>query len=410
MSLLVSSPRMPEPSRPTRGLAELAVRLGANLQPGQILSLASEPGKEQLARAVAEVAYERGAKFVDLTVFDYHLKRARAVHSDPELLDYVPPWYGERLLALGDHRCALVYLAGPAAPNVMDGVSPELLGKDMLPHVRESSKVVNDRTTNWTAVPCPTPGWAELVYPDLEPAAALARLWQEIGSVCRLDLDDPIAAWVQRLDALEAVAEKLTALQLDSLRFEGPGTNLTVGLFASSRWKCARLSTIDGIVHAPNLPTEEVFTTPDPARVQGIVRSTKPLVISGAVITGLTVRFEAGRAVAIDADEGATILRTLTERDDGAACLGEVALVDNESRIGQLGTVFYDTLLDENAASHIALGHGLDFAVEDPEECERVNSSELHIDFMIGSDEVSVTGVKGDGDEVALLRGGTWQV
>jgi aminopeptidase len=393
-----------------RGLAELAVVLGANLQPGQILCLSSEPGKEQVARAVAEVAYQRGAKFVDLNVFDYYFKRARAVHSDPELLDYVPPWYGERLLSVGDHRCALVHLAGPAAPNIMDGVSPELVGKDMLPHIRESSQVVNEQTTNWTAVPCPTAGWAELVYPQLEPLAALERLWEEIGYVCRLDVDDPIAAWMQRLQTLKAVADRLSALQLDALRFHGPGTDLRVGLFASSRWKCAQLTTVDGIAHAPNLPTEEVFTTPDPARVEGVVTSTKPLFQSGAVITGLKVRFEAGTAVAIDADEGAGILRTLGERDEGALRLGEVALVDNESRIGKLGTVFYDTLLDENAASHIALGHGLDFAVDDPEDRERVNSSQLHIDFMIGSDQVSVTGITGAGDEVPLLRGGSWQI
>ena len=349
--------------------------LGANLQPGQILCLSSEPGKEQVARAVAEVAYRRGAKFVDLNVFDYYLKRARALHADPEALDYVPPWYGERLLSLGDHRCALVYLAGPAAPHIMDGVSPELVGKDMLPHIRESSQVVNERTTNWTAVPCPTAGWAELVYPQLDSEAALERLWEEIGYVCRLDLDDPITAWAQRLDKLEAVADKLSDLQLDALRFHGPGTDLRVGLFRSSRWKCARLTTVDGIAHSPNLPTEEVFTTPDPTRVEGVVTSTKPLFQSGAVITGLRVRFEGGRAVAIDADEGAGILRTLGERDDGAQRLGEVALVDSESRIGRLGTVFYDTLLDENAASHIALGHGLDFAVDDPADRERVNSS-----------------------------------
>jgi aminopeptidase len=374
-------------TKAVQGLAELAVVLGANLQPGQILCLSSEPGKEQVARAVADVAYRRGAKFVDLNVFDYYFKRARALHSDPELLDYVPPWYGERLLSIGDHRCALVYLAGPAAPNIMDGVSPELVGKDMLPHIRESSQVVNERTTNWTAVPCPTAGWAELVYPELDPGAALERLWEEIGYVCRLDLDDPIAAWTQRLDRLEAVAEKLSALQLDALRFQGPGTDLRVGLFASSRWKCARLTTVDGIAHSPNLPTEEVFTTPDPARVEGVVTSTKPLFQSGAVITGLRVRFEGG-----------------------AQRLGEVALVDNESRIGQLGTVFYDTLLDENAASHIALGHGLDFAIDDPADRERVNASQLHIDFMIGSDEVSVTGITGAGGEVPLLRGGSWQI
>jgi aminopeptidase len=401
---------MTDTSPAVHRLAELAVRLGANLQPGQILSIASEPGKEQVARAVAEVAYQGGAKFVDLNVFDYHLKRARALHSDPAMLEYVPPWYGQRLLALGDHRAALVYLAGPAAPNIMDGVSPELVGRDMLPHIRESSEIVNDRTTNWTAVPCPNAAWAELVYPEVEPSAALGRLWEEVGYVCRLDLEDPIAGWSRRLDTLEAVADRLSGLGLDALRFEGPGTDLTIGLFASSRWKCARLTTVGGISHAPNLPSEEVFTTPDPGRVEGVVRSTKPLFQSGAVITGLTVRFEAGRAVAIDAEEGAGILRTLGERDEGALRLGEVALVDNESRIGRVGTVFYDTLLDENAASHIALGQGLAFSVDEAGDRERLNTSQIHVDFMIGGNDVTVTGATGNGAQVPLLRDGEWQI
>ncbi len=395
---------------PVRGLAELAVRLGANLQPGQILSIASEPGKEELARAVAEVAYERGAKFVDLSVFDYHLKRARALHADPETLDYVPPWYGQRELALGDLRGAIVALTGTVAPHLMEGVDPELLGKDILPRVKESIEILNNRTTNWTVVPSATPGWAELVHPELDPDEALARLWEEIGYVCRLDEDDPVAAWAQRMEQLEAVADRLNGLELDAVRFEGPGTDLSIGLIRSSRWLCARISTVDGIVHAPNIPTEEVFTTPDPERVDGEVSSTKPLFVSGALVTGLRVRFEGGRAVEIDADQGEAVLRTLSEHDPGAARLGEVALVDRDSRIGQLGTVFFDTLLDENAASHIALGQGFDFAIDDQADRRHVNKSDLHIDFMIGSNSVSVAGVRGDGTEVPLLRDGVWQV
>jgi aminopeptidase len=395
---------------PVRGLAELAVALGANLQPGQILSISSEPGKEDLARAIAEVAYERGAKFVDVSVFDYHLKRARALHADPETLDYVPPWYGQRMLALGELRCANVALTGTVAPHLMDGVDPELLGQDILPRVRESIEVLNNRTTNWTAVPSPTQGWAELVHPELDPPEALARLWEEIAHVCRLNEDDPVAAWTQRLDRLETVAEKLTALGLDTVRFEGPGTDLSIGLCASSHWVAARLSTVDGIVHAPNIPSEEVFTTPDPERVEGMVSSTKPLFVSGALVTGLRVRFEGGRAVEIDADHGGAVLRTLSEHDPGAARLGELALVDRDSRIGRLGTVFFDTLLDENAASHIALGQGLDFAIDDDADRRRVNKSDLHIDFMIGGDSVSVTGRRGDGTEMLLLRDGAWQV
>jgi aminopeptidase len=211
------------------------------------------------------------------------------------------------------------------------------------------------------------------------------------------------------MDGLVGIAGKLDSLSLDALRFEGPGTELTVGVLPSSRWQCARLETVDGIVHAPNVPTEEVFTTPDPDRVDGYVRSTKPLFVSGAMVSGLRVRFERGRAVEIEADQGADTLRALTRRDDGAARLGEVALVDGKSRVGSLETVFFDTLLDENAASHIAFGEGLDFAVGEDEKA-RINRSELHIDFMIGSRDVAVTGVEPGGGEVPLLRGGVWQI
>jgi aminopeptidase len=391
-------------------LAELLIALGANVQPGQIVGVFSEPGKEPLARSVAEAAYRRGAKFVDLLVFDVHVKHARLRHAAPDTLEFVPPWYGDRMLALGRERAAVVTLTGPVAPHLMDDVDPALLGKDMLPQLKETMQVLEERTVNWTIGACPTVGWARVVYPDLEPGAALSRLWEEVGYACRLDHADPVGAWRKRLDKLDSVAGRLDALGLRSLHFAGPGTDLTVALLPSSRWESARMSTADGIEHAPNLPTEEVFTTPDPERVDGYVTSTKPLFVSGGLVNGLRVRFEAGRAVEIDADRGAETMRALTARDPGAARLGEVALVDRESRVGTLGTVFYDTLLDENSASHIALGHGLDLAVRDEADVQRINRSQLHIDFMIGGDQVAVTGTDGSGQSVPLLRDGAWQI
>jgi aminopeptidase len=394
----------------TSALAELAVRLGANVQPGQIVALSSEPGKEELARPIAEAAYAAGAKFVDLTVFDVYLKRARALHADRETLGFVPPWVGERVLALGDQRAARISLSGPVAPHALDDVDPELISLDMLPRVRESMTVVNDATTNWTIVPCPTAAWATLVHPRLEPPAALDRLWGEIAHICRLDEPDPIAAWESRLAELKRVSRALDELHLDRIRFEGPGTDLTIGLLPSSHWHAAKFTTLDGIEHQPNIPTEEVFSTPDPERVDGVVRSTKPLFTSGTTVTGLTVRFEGGRAVQLDADQGAEVMRGMIATDDGAARLGEVALVDREGRIGPMETVFFDTLLDENAASHIALGQGYQLAVGDPTDIARVNASAVHTDFMIGGNDVSVTGVRPSGEPVPLLRDGSWQI
>jgi aminopeptidase len=391
-------------------LAQLAVRLGANVQPGQIVAISSEPGKEPLARAIAEAAYGAGAKFVDLAVFDPYFKRARALHAAAESLSYVPPWIGERVLELGELRCARIGLSGPSAPRALEGIDPELIALDQLPRVPESMKLVNERTTNWTIVPCPNPAWATLVHPRLEPAAALARLWAEIAHICRLDETDPIAAWTSRLAQLKGAAAKLTELHIDELHFEGPGTDLRIGLLQSSHWIAADFETVDGISSRPNLPTEEVFTTPDPARVSGTVTATKPLFTAGTTISGLVVTFEGGRVVSVEAEEGAGVLRGMIDIDEGAARLGEVALVDREGRIGPLGTVFYDTLLDENAASHIALGHGYLQGVSSEDEHPRINTSKIHTDFMIGGDEVSVTGTLADGREVPLLRDGSWQL
>ncbi len=399
----------PVDARTLARFAELVVRFAANVQPGQIVAIATEPGKAELTRAMADEAYRAGAKFVDVAQFDLHVKRSRILHADAETLDYVPPWYGQRIMALSDVRAARIGLTGPAAPGLLSDLDPRRVARDQLPFLRESSDVVNARTTNWTAVPCPTQPWAELVYPDLAPADALRRLWDQVLHMCRLDEDDPVAAWRERQNVLAGVSERLTALRLRALHFEGPGTDLRVGLLPTSRWMSARFQTIGGIVHMPNLPSEEVFTAPDPARVDGVVASTKPLVVGGSIVRGLRVGFEGGRAVSIEADEGAELLRQYADRDAGACRLGEVALVDRDGRIGPLDTVFYDTLIDENAASHIALGSAYEFTVGEP-DVDAINRSHIHIDFMIGGPDVNVTGVTAAGDRVPILRDGAWQI
>ena len=389
--------------------ADLIVGFAANVQPGQIVAIGTEPGKRPLTRAVADAAYRAGAKFVDVVEFDLYVKRSRILHADEATLDYVPPWYGERLLALGAQRAARIGLTGPAAPGLLSDLDPRRVGRDQLPFLREASAVVNARSTNWTAVPCPTPPWAGLVHPELAPDAALARLWEQVLHVCRVQEDDPVAAWRSRQDVLVGVSERLTERRLDALHFEGPGTDLRVGLLPTSRWLAARFHTIDGIQHMPNLPSEEIFTTPDPARVDGVVRATKPLVVGGTIVRGLHVRFEQGVAVSIDADVGAEVLRQYSRRDEGACRLGEVALVDADGRIGPLDTVFYDTLIDENAASHIALGSAYEFTAGEQDH-PRINRSQIHVDFMIGASDVAVTGLTAEGDRVAVLRGGAWQI
>jgi aminopeptidase len=269
--------------------------------------------------------------------------------------------------------------------------------------------VINAKTTNWCVVPWATEAWATVVHPELEPAAALAKLNEELVYLLRLDEPDAGAAWRERGAQLQEVAARLTELRFDAIRFQGPGTDLTVGLLPTSRFAGGGSTNVDGIRSISNLPTEEVFTAPDPLRADGVVSATKPLDVSGTVVKGLRVRFEAGSVVDIEAEAGADALRARCAKDDGASRLGELALVDREGRIGKSGITYFNTLLDENAASHLALGGAYATSVGEADR-ERINKSMIHVDFMIGSDDVAVTGLRADGAEVPVLRGGSWQV
>jgi len=393
-----------------RRLADLVVGFGANVQPGQLVGVTSYLGKEEITREIASAAYKRGARFVDVLYFDQLLKRERLLRGDPETFGYIPPWMVDRLRYLSDERAARISLSGPQAPHALDDVPADRSGADLLPFLPEVGHVVNLHTTNWSAVPAPTQAWAELVFPDDEPAEAYDRLWGAIAHVCRLDEADPVAVWETRMAELNRAAAVLSERRFDAIHLEGPGTDLTLGLFQSSVWEAAEFETVDGIVHYPNVPTEEVFTTPDPLRVDGHVTATMPLELYGTIIRGLRVEFEGGRVTGIDADENAETLRTAVAKDEGAGRLGELALVDGSGRIGPLQTVFFDTLLDENAASHIALGNGFTYQVADEAERQRVNQSQIHIDFMIGSPELDVDGVTAAGERVPVLRQGAWQV
>jgi aminopeptidase len=391
-------------------LAELAVS-GANVQPGQVVVVNAEHAQADLARAVTAAAYRHGARFVEVIYFDPYVKRARIQLAAADTLSFVPEWLGEALVAHAEGRGARIVLASVTEPHAFDGLDPERAGKDRLPALKENSRIVGERMVNWCVIAAPHPSWATLVYPQLGESEASERLWREIEHVLRLDEADPIGAWTERMAILQEHARTLSGHGFDAMHLVGPGTDLTVGLFRSARWLGGGMETAAGLRHFPNLPTEEVFTTPDPARTEGYVTSTKPLVLTGgAIIRGLRVRFEHGRATEIEADENGAALRHMVEVDDAAARLGELALVDGSGRVGPLGTVFYHTLLDENAASHIALGSGFPFLLEDEGERSRTNLSALHIDFMIGSAELEVTGIGAGGERTPVLRDGAWQL
>ena len=393
----------------TDKLAELAV-FGANVQPGQLVAITSFIGKEDLTRRIAREAYRRGAKYVDVLYFDQWVKRERIALAPDDTLDYIPPWMSQRMFHLSDEHAARISLSGPHAPRALDGLDPARAGRDILPYLPETGEVVNRMTTSWCIVPAPTRSWAEVVYPELEREEAYAALWDAIAHVCRLEADDPDEAWTEQSAVLKANAGRLSEGRFDALHLLGAGTDLTIGLLRSAHWAGGYDVTVDGRRHFPNIPTEEVFTTPDPGRVDGHVSATMPLELSGSVITGIRIEFEGGRAVKIDADRGAEALRAVASRDEGAGRLGEIALVDREGRIGTLETVFLDTLIDENAASHIALGGAYEHPVEDPAERARINRSEIHVDFMIGSPELAVDGITRDGETVPVMRDGAWQI
>jgi len=392
--------------------ADLIVSVGANVQPDQVLAVEALPEAQPLVAAIARRAYEKGARYVDVQYFDGDLKRIRAEGARAGTLDWVPPWLGERIVALGELDAARCVLVPMVPPGLLDGVDPARAGQDRLPTLEETFKTIDDRSIAWTLSPYPTLRWARVVYPGLDPDEALDRLWQDVVHVCRLDEPDPAAAWHERIEQIFQVARRLDALDLDALRFEGPGTDLTVGLLPSSRFakEGGASQTRTGVRHVPNIPTEEVYTTPDPRRTEGLVTATKPLDVAGSLVTGLRVRFEGGRAVEIEADANADALRYRCAVDEGASRLGEVALVDRESRIGRLGRTFFTTLLDENASSHLALGDAYSSPIADPADLLHINASAVHIDFMIGSDDVAVTGTTKGGAQLPIMRGGSWQI
>jgi aminopeptidase len=396
---------------------ELVVRVGVNLQPGQHLLISGLVEHAPMVRALAATAYRAGARYVDVTYSDQRVRRAMLEHAtDDEILTWTPPFLLERIRYLAEHQGALISIAGDPEPDLFADLDPRRVGRARMLELSELQLgQINSRSIAWTIVAFPNEGWAQTVFG----AADVESLWDAVGRAVRLYEQDPVAAWQAHVDRLVARSEALNRRRLDAVRFSGPGTDLTVGLNPTGRWLAARLETTFGVSHVPNLPTEEVFTTPDFRRVEGTVRATKPLHLpnEGVTVRDLEMRFEAGRAVEVDASTGAEVVRTQMATDAGAVMLGEVALVDGSSAVGRTGLVFSNTLFDENATSHIAYGGGLAFAVDgvtgrSPEEQRElgVNYSKIHTDFMIGGPEVNVDGITESGDTLALIRDDVWQL
>ena len=397
--------------------AELAVRIGVNLQPGQRLLVNAPISMAPLVRLIVKHAYQHGARLVEVMWGDEEVMLARYRYAPRDSFDEVSHWPVQAALEYGEAGNPFLQVSAQN-PDLLKGQDPQLVAtaqKSRAQLMAPYTALVTRDALPWSVIGGAEPSWAAKVFPDLPPEEQVARLWEAIFQTCRLDQPDPVAAWQAHTQGLVRRSEYLTQHGYTALHFKSSQTDLRVGLPSGHIWKGGIGTTPSGIRFAPNLPTEEVFTLPHRERVDGVVRTTKPLSVRGMLLQDFTLRFEGGRVVEVSAAEGEDVLRKLIETDEGAARLGEVALVPQSSPIASSGRLFYNTLFDENAASHIALGEAYRFTLAGADELSNEdfaarggNHSLIHVDFMIGSAEMDVAGVRDDGSVEPVMRAGEW--
>ncbi len=398
-------------------LAEVAVRIGVNLRKGQDLVITAPTDALPLVQRIAVHAYKAGAGLVIPLFSDDQITLARYQHAPDESFDRAPDWMFEAMGKAFEGGAARMAIASED-PLLLADIDPDKVARASKAQSiarQPAMKPIVGFEVNWNIVAYPGAAWAKTVYPDLPVAEAQGKLMDAIYDASRLAGDDPVANWEAHTAELKKRVNWLNAQKFDALHYTGPGTDLMLGLAEGHIWKGGASPALNGITCQPNIPTEEVFTCPHAYRVDGRVSATKPLAHQGTVIRDISVRFEAGKIVEASASEGEDVFRDLLKVDDGASRIGEVALVPHSSPISQSGTLFYNTLFDENASCHIALGQSYADTVEGgselaPEELKQkgANQSLIHVDWMMGSDAVDIDGVTKTGERVPVMRSGEW--
>jgi aminopeptidase len=397
--------------------ARLAIQVGLNLQAGQRLVINAPIEATALVRLIATEAYQTGARLVDVQWEDELLRRIRLQHAPRDSLQEYPVWRSRAMEQYAQAGDAQLFISG-SDPDLTQDQDPQAVAtiqRTNWQHMQPLFDLITKHATNWSVIAHPVPDWAAKVLPKTPQEQRQAKLWEAIFDICRLRPADPVAAWNAHNDELLARSAYLNAKQYQGLQFSGPGTNLRLGLPAGHVWQSARFASQAGIPFTANLPSEEIFTLPHRNEAEGVVTSSRPLSYGNTVIDRFHLRFEKGRVVHAVADRGEAVLQELVGTDEGASRLGEVALVPHSSPISQLGLLFFNTLIDENAASHLALGRAYNFSLRDGQEMSSDaflaaggNHSLTHVDFMIGSEKLDVDGKRDNGALEPVMRQGEW--
>jgi len=397
--------------------ADVAVGVGVNLQPGQKLWVNIPIEARDLGQAITRAAYRMGASLVNINWMDAITNRIRMEESQEDYLDTTADNLINALVEHIDGGNPIISVSG-ADPELMKGIDPKRLQKAQMAGGKASQPVakrLSGFAAPWCVIAVPVPAWTAKVFPDLDAEAGEAKMWETIFKMCRIDQDDPVEAWRQHSNDLNARADYLNEKAYASLHYKGDETDFRVGLPKGHIWKGGGQDTQNGTMCVPNIPTEEIFTLPHKDQLDGVVKSTKPFPYAGNIIENFKVQFSEGVVVHTDADTGQDALDMLLSMDEGAKSLGEVALVPHSSPISQSRLMFYNILFDENASCHVALGRAYTFTIEggndmSPEQLEEagVNQSITHNDFMIGNENLNIDGILPDGTVEPVMRNGEW--